>query len=172
MPAARGVTVLGVVLTRTTRDAALVVPPRRPADLRTRQHETSQPGNPLSHNGIRAKRYSPPMHMSGRPTMAAKTESKELRSGSNDVANCCASGQIRSRSSRRAGRTWMPASLMSRSCRTGVDPSRPNRSERDRHIVSHHGDAVRSGSLDPGEQVHRCLANWDLSYRHVRSEGC
>ena len=64
MPAAGGVTVLGVVLARTTRDAALVVPPRRPADLRTGQHETSQPGNPLSHNGIRARRYTPPMHMS------------------------------------------------------------------------------------------------------------
>jgi len=56
--------VLGVVLARTTRDGALVVPPGGPADLRTGQHETSQPGKPLSHNGIRARRYSPPMHMS------------------------------------------------------------------------------------------------------------
>lgn len=64
MPAARGVAVLGVVLARTTRDAALVVPPGGTTDLRTGQHETSQPGNPLSHNGIRARRYTPPMHMS------------------------------------------------------------------------------------------------------------
>jgi hypothetical protein len=56
--------VLGVVLARTTRDAALVVPPRRAADLRTGQHETSQPRNPLCHNGIRARQYAPPMHMS------------------------------------------------------------------------------------------------------------
>ena len=55
VPTTGAVTVLAVVLARTPGDGPLVVPPRRTADLRRRQHQTTPPGILLQDNNFPAQ---------------------------------------------------------------------------------------------------------------------